>query len=205
MRLLRVALRVVVSLWRRGEHAVYSRWARAVSAVDPHSIVRNNLVEKPELSEAFEAFNDQDYSRAFQLFKEFAEQGDVAAQNNVGVLCETGTGIYRGDGPATIWFRKAADQGLPNAQWNLASILAADLMAGQVSYDPEDEGERLIEAYMWVTLAAAQKYPGASDGARRLRKHMTADQIAEAQRLAREWKPKKSRLHLQLNPNLVRQ
>ena len=91
MRLLRVALRVVVSLWRRGEHAVYSRWARAVSAVDPHSIVRNNLVEKPELSEAFEAFNDQDYSRAFQLFKEFAEQGDVAAQNNVGVLCETGT------------------------------------------------------------------------------------------------------------------
>jgi hypothetical protein len=43
---------------------------------------------------------------------------------------------------------------------------------------------------MWFSLAAAQGYPSAEDYMDTLAKKMTPAQIAEAQRLAREWKPK---------------
>ena len=49
----------------------------------------------------------------------------------------------------------------------------------------------MVLAYMWVNLAAAQgedKYKDVRDA---LEKVMTPAQIAEAQRLSREWKPKK--------------
>jgi hypothetical protein len=47
-----------------------------------------------------------------------------------------------------------------------------------------------VQAYMWYTLGAAN---GAKRGAAlrdALAKRMTPDQIAEAQQLAQEWKPK---------------
>jgi len=47
-----------------------------------------------------------------------------------------------------------------------------------------------VQAYMWYHLGAAN---GATRGAAlrdALAKQMTPDQIAEAQKLAREWKPK---------------
>jgi len=43
---------------------------------------------------------------------------------------------------------------------------------------------------MWETLAAAQGNEKASKGLEILEKQMTSDQLAEAQRLAREWAPK---------------
>jgi len=47
-----------------------------------------------------------------------------------------------------------------------------------------------IQAYMWVTLAAAQGNKNAAIGLEILEKKMTPAQLAEAQRLAREWKAK---------------
>ena len=52
-----------------------------------------------------------------------------------------------------------------------------------------------VLAHMWYNLAAARLPPG-EDGDMAVRnrdliaKRMTPEQIAEAQRLAREWKPK---------------
>jgi len=43
---------------------------------------------------------------------------------------------------------------------------------------------------MWETLAAAQGNEGAAKGVEILEKEMTPAQLAEAQRLAREWTPK---------------
>ncbi len=47
-----------------------------------------------------------------------------------------------------------------------------------------------VQAHMWDTLAAAQDIEDAREGRDKLAEHMTPAQIAEAQRLAREWKPK---------------
>jgi uncharacterized protein len=48
-----------------------------------------------------------------------------------------------------------------------------------------------VSAQMWFYLAAAQGYEQASKHRDNLEKQMTAAQIAEAQKLAREWKPTK--------------
>jgi hypothetical protein len=47
-----------------------------------------------------------------------------------------------------------------------------------------------IQAHMWYNLSAAQGEQRAAEARDALAKQMTPAQIAEAQRLAREWKPK---------------
>ena len=47
-----------------------------------------------------------------------------------------------------------------------------------------------VQAHMWASLTAARGMDGAADGLDIIAEQMTPDQIAEAQRLAREWKEK---------------
>ncbi len=49
--------------------------------------------------------------------------------------------------------------------------------------------QNYIQAYMWGTLAAAQGFEEAAKGLEMLEKEMSPAQLAEAQRLAREWTP----------------
>ncbi|HJQ58855.1 MAG TPA: sel1 repeat family protein, partial [Vineibacter sp.] len=46
-----------------------------------------------------------------------------------------------------------------------------------------------VQAHMWLSLAAAKDNTNAARARERLATSMTAEQIAEALRLAREWKP----------------
>jgi TPR repeat protein len=69
--------------------------------------------------------------------------------------------------------RPLAEQGDANAQYNLGVFYDNGLGV------PQDK----VVAYMWFNMSAAQ----GREGARR----MTPAQIAEAQKLAREWKPTK--------------
>jgi uncharacterized protein len=78
----------------------------------------------------------------------------------------------------------AADQGRAEAQFFLGNMY----VKGQGV--PED----YVFAHMWFTLAAAKGDEGAKEGRNMLAEHMTAAQIAEAQRLASEWKPKRKRM-----------
>jgi TPR repeat protein len=48
-----------------------------------------------------------------------------------------------------------------------------------------------VRAYMWFNSAAAQGLQGAEEDRDQVAQQMTAAQIAEAQKLAREWKPTK--------------
>ncbi len=80
---------------------------------------------------------------------------------------------------AAKWFRKAAEQGSPPAQAGLGIMYNDGLGV------PQD----YVQAYMWLNLAAAR---GGGDYAKVrdiVAERMTPAQIAEAQRLAREWKP----------------
>ncbi len=47
--------------------------------------------------------------------------------------------------------------------------------------------EDLIQAHMWFTLAAANSHSDATEARDKLILRMTSTQLAEAQRLAREW------------------
>jgi len=78
-------------------------------------------------------------------------------------------------------WRPLAEQGDASAQYNLG------LMYDKGQGVPQD----YVQAHLWYNLAAAQ----GTEKARRFRdfiaEEMTLAQIAEAQRLARDWKPKK--------------
>jgi TPR repeat protein len=58
--------------------------------------------------------------------------------------------------------------------------------------DGEGVPQDYVQAHMWLNLAAAQAKPDdrvAAEARDKLVAKMTSAQIAEAQRLAREWKP----------------
>ena len=81
------------------------------------------------------------------------------------------------------WYRRAANQGHARAQANLG------LMLGEGRGVPLD----YMEACLWSSLAAEQLTGEDRDLAVENRDavaaRMTADQIADAQRRAREWTP----------------
>ena len=128
------------------------------------------------------AYERGDYAAALRVFRQLADQGYANAQSNLGVMYSNGYGVPQDYGEAVKWYRKAADQGNASGQFGLGVMYNFGLGV------PQD----IIQAYMWFNLAAAQ----GEDGAKRLRdnlaKMMTVDQIAQAQKLAREWKPTKS-------------
>ena len=77
-------------------------------------------------------------------------------------------------------FRLLAEQGHTEAQVNLGIIYS------QGRGVPKDA----VQAYRWYTLAAGQGDDLAEKFKDHLEKPIPPDQIAEAQRLAREWKAK---------------
>jgi len=112
-----------------------------------------------------------------------ADQGDVVAQYNLGLMYSTGDGVPKDAVAAVSWYRKAGDQGLAEAQANLGTMYATG------DGVPKD----FVMAYMWCNLAAAQGDGIAKTNRDALGGDMTPAQIAKAQKLSREWKPSKSK------------
>ena len=92
-----------------------------------------------------------------------------------------GRGVEHDDLEAVKWYRLAADQGFAAAQSNLGFMYAFGRGV------PQD----VVQAYMWLNLSAAQGYDVAIKNRDIVAGHMTPAQIAEAQKLARDWKSKK--------------
>ncbi len=84
---------------------------------------------------------------------------------------------------AEVAHTMAAEQGHADAQFNLGLMYA------------RGEGVLLdyVLAYMWFNLAAAQGNEEAPKIRGIVAEYMTPDQIAEAQRMAREWMAKHQR------------
>jgi hypothetical protein len=99
----------------------------------------------------------------------------------------TGQGVLQDYAEAGKWYRKAADQGFAEAQFNL----------GKMYYRGQGVPKDYVLAHMWFNLATS-RYPASEKEKREWAEifrdlaayKMAPAQIAEAQRLAREWKPK---------------
>ena len=94
-----------------------------------------------------------------------------------------GRGVPQDYAEALRLFRLSADQGVASAQVKL----------GLMYDDGEGVLQDYVEAHMWYNLAAAQQTGEDRDRTVVLRddvaKRMTAEQMADAQRRAREWTP----------------
>ena len=112
-------------------------------------------------------------------YRKAADQGHASAQNNLGIMYATGQGVPQNDAEAVKWYRLAADQGHASAQ----NLLGDMYRNGKgVPKDP-------VRAHMWFSLSAAQGNQVAVKNRDLVAGGMTPAQIAEAQKLASEWKP----------------
>jgi len=122
----------------------------------------------------------QDDAEALRWFRLAAEQGDAKAQAQLGLMYGIGLGVPQDDAQAVQWFRLAAAQGYAVVQYSL----------GVMYYIGEGVPQDYVQAHMWFNLAAAQGNEAARKARDTLALKMTPAQVAEAQRLAREWKAK---------------
>jgi TPR repeat protein len=100
-----------------------------------------------------------------------------------------GQGVTQDYVEAVRYFRKAADAGRDTAQFNL----------GLRYYNRQGVPQDYVQAHMWINLAAAYRFScgsGVDDEEKcaaildKVAARMTSAQITDAERLAREWKPK---------------
>jgi uncharacterized protein len=113
------------------------------------------------------------------LERQEAEKGVDLFQYHLGLAYEQGKEVQQDYAEAVKWYRRAADQGRSNAQRQL----------GLMYYRGRGVPQDFIRAHMWLNLSAVQGDEVAEEGRETVARRMTPAQIAEAQKLAREWKP----------------
>ena len=98
--------------------------------------------------DAFAARARGDYATELRISQAAARNGEAWAQNNLGVMFESGRGVAKSDAEAVRWFRLAAEQGHAMAQYNLGVMFANG--RGVAKSD--------AQAVRWYRLAAEQGY-----------------------------------------------
>lgn len=96
----------------------------------------------------YQAFQQQDYARALELWTPAAEQGDLRAQFYLSVLYERGLGVARDDRIALSLLRSSGEGGFAPAQYNLGNRY---LQGQGVAQDSR-------EAARWWMLAARRGF-----------------------------------------------
>ena len=162
------------------------------------------------------AFERGEAAVAFTIWKPLAEEGDVVAQLWLAQMYDLGRGAPKDFGQAALWYRRAADQGNVVAQHNLArmyevgdgvkpseySLTAAASWyrrAALQGYKPSQGNLGILyangrgvkrdyaEAYYWLLLAGSEENRSA------LEKKVTPQDVAAAERRAREFQAKSER------------
>jgi hypothetical protein len=113
-----------------------------------------------------------------------AQQGEAEAQFLLGTLYFEGTAVDRNLVDAVGWFQRAADQGYAPSFLQLA----------QAYFIGQGVPQDFVSAHLWYNIAAARLSDQAdralaSDRRAVIEGQMSPVQLAEAQRLAREWSP----------------
>ncbi|MBI2178160.1 MAG: sel1 repeat family protein [Candidatus Tectomicrobia bacterium] len=129
----------------------------------------------------------QDYAEAVKHYRAALKGGFQRAGLYLGHMLATGKGVPEDRPAAMALYIALAERGDADGQFPLGMHIATDAAAGYG--DP-------LEAHMWLNLASSGDLPEplrriARRSISRLEGRMTPAQIAEAQRRAREWKPKK--------------
>lgn len=154
----------------------------------------NGSICEGELIAGRRAVERGDYAAALKVFRPAAEQGEARSQCMLGLMYMEGWGVTQNYAEAAEWFKSAyrGDGGETDA----AGLYLGELYCqGCMQHEGRSPRENFIQAYMWFILVAAHSSPGkVRDGAvywrqRLEREKLTPAEVAEAQRLARDWRP----------------
>ena len=113
----------------------------------------------------------------FEDLTRCAEEGVAKAQGGLGLRYYAGGAAPQDYAEALRWFRLAAEQGHAEAQVLLGVMSASGLGV------PKDDAKAL----QWYLIATEQGDEAAQRRRDWIQRRMTPEQVAEAQRLSREW------------------
>jgi len=155
----------------------------------------------------------RNYAEAAKWYRLAAEQGNTNAQGLLGSMYVAGQGVPQNYAEAIKWLHLPAEKGGVNAQAILAELyykgkdytqalkwyhLAAEQgnagaqhNLGALYYSGKGVPQNYIAAYMWFSLAAAQGDQDAPRIRNEIAGMMTPAELAEAQKQAAAWRPKK--------------
>ena len=160
-----------------------------------------------------DAYNSGDYETALGEWQPLAEAGDANAQFGMGSLYGNGFGVALDDAQALKWYGLAADQGQTDAQCSLAVMyangwgvpqsdeeafkwysLAAEqgVTAGQINVARMYESgfgvaQDKVQGHKWFTIAVEMGENDATQNRDLIAQIMSAEEIAESDRLKNEW------------------
>jgi TPR repeat protein len=193
--------------------------ALAVTTTSTGPLPENNgtVDETQEALNACEtALKQQEFNVAFTRCKPLAEQGNASIQYKLGLMYEEGKGVEKDLAMALQWLQRAAEQNFSKAQlligrkyYTGAGVprdltkaaewyrLAAEQNDAEAQYIlgimyelgqgvPQD----FVLAYQFFLLSAAQGHTAATTSRGEMDTKLSPEQVAEGQRLAREWSEK---------------
>ena len=116
----------------------------------------------------------QDYKQAVKWFRLAAEQGVAISQYELGLFFQNGKGVIQDYKQAVKWLKLAAEQGHADAQFSLSGHYYGSTL------------NDIVYAHMWSNIASSNNAESALTFRDVIAKEMSKEQIAEAQKLARE-------------------
>jgi TPR repeat protein len=125
----------------------------------------------------------QDYTEAVKLYRKDIEQGSYTSflsKYSLGNMYEDGRGVPQDYTEAVKLWRAGAEFGDKFAQSNL----------GRMYYLGRGVPEDYVLSYMWFNLAASKNLSTAKKNKDIIAKLMTKEQIADAQKMSRDWEAK---------------
>jgi hypothetical protein len=165
-----------VAAYKRGDHAAALRELRPLAAQgDARAQSILGLMYGKGQGVA------QDHAEAVKWFRLAAEQGNADAQFSLGAMYTEGRGVTQDYAEAVKWYRKAAEQGDADAQFGLGVMYTEDRGV------PQD----YVRAHMWFNLAATKGDKDVVKNRDIVARNMSPAEIARAQELARDFKPRR--------------
>lgn len=174
----------------------------------------NHVAYAGPLEDGRAAYNRGDYATALGLFRPLAEQGDAAAQNDLGWMYSHGDGVTQDVKEAIRLYQLSAKQGNASAEYNLgvmyfegssvprdfreaikwyrAAAAQGDVNAqynlGFMYANGKGIEKDVLRGDMWWTIASEDGSAVAWASLDAISRTMTREQIAEAQAMARKCK-----------------
>ena len=120
-------------------------------------------------------------NRRISDLEQRANVGDAKAELDLSKAYFEGRDVARDERMGYQFLRRAADRGLPEAQFQMGEYTASH------GSQPGD----YIAAYMWFALAQRNHYKDSDKKLKELALKMSSEDIAEGQKRAEDWRPHK--------------
>lgn len=154
------------------DYAEAMKWYRQAAELG-HAAAQYYLGSMYSIGEGFRTMPD--YAEALRWYRKAADQDFVAAQKAIG---DHYLLILHDKAEARDWYLKAAENGAVDAPQSLGTLYSSRGF------------KDLVRAYMWFQIGEATDKSRSFHLRNRknsIAKDMTPEQIAEAQRMARDW------------------